>query len=158
MFFLNNSGRNKATFGLCKISLIPTNFLSFRYKTTQSREDRAERGGARERTQRRRVHPGAPRRRRVQRQRLGIRERVRQRGMGRAREQSGVTQLRVIRRCYCLLGKRPTINSFRCSDRYLNILRRFSFRISVADISLSRNRETLACFKRCVLRIPNFLD
>lgn len=106
--------------------MIPSNYtlvksshfiqLFFRHKTAQGRKDRTERGGARERAQRCRVHSGASRRRRVQRQRFGIGERVRQRRMGRAGEQSGVTQLPVIRRRYCLLGKRPTINSFRCSD------------------------------------------
>lgn len=86
---------------------------SFRHQVAQSREDRAERGGTRERAQRRRFHPGAPRRRRVQRQRLSVGERVRQRRMGRAGEQSGVTQLPAVRRhrCHCLLGKRLTFLS-----------------------------------------------
>lgn len=128
--------------------------LSFRHKTAQGREDRAERGGACERAQRRCVHPGASRRRRVQRQRFGIGERVRQRRMGRAGEQSGVTQLPVIRCRYCLLEKRPTINSFRCSDATLMFsgapanrsISRFSFRNSMAGVSLSRNQQNAHTF------------
>lgn len=136
--------------------------LFFRHKTAQGREDRTERSGARERAQRRRVHSGASRRRRVQRQRFGIGERVRQRGMGRAGEQSGVTQLPVIRRRYCLLGKRLMINSFQCSDP--NVFRRssepiyfVSHFVSMADISLSRNQRNARTFETLCIQSSEFL-
>lgn len=101
-----------------------------RHQVAQSREDRAKRSGARERSQRRRFYPGAPRRCRIQRQRLSFGKRVRQRGMGRAGEQFGVTQLSAInscrrrcccRRCHCLLGKRLTILAFRSDTALMSL-------------------------------------
>lgn len=128
--------------------------LSSRHKVAKGREDRAEGSGASERPQRRRVHPGATRRRRIQRQRLGIGERVRQRGMGRAREQSGVTQLSAIHRCHCLLGK--TADGFRRPSRRLrqHCSEPIHF-VRNCDVSLARIHETLACFKPVVCRVPN---